>query len=48
MVTGKIDIKGKTYYFKPGTGEMMTGWVYAMNGIATIERNIVNFLLMNF
>ncbi|HDR4440929.1 hypothetical protein BK720_06795 [Bacillus thuringiensis serovar brasilensis] len=27
MVTGKIDIKGKTYYFKPGTGEMKTGWV---------------------
>ncbi|MGX5634307.1 insecticidal delta-endotoxin Cry8Ea1 family protein [Bacillus thuringiensis] len=26
MVTGKFDIKGKTYFFKPDTGEMATGW----------------------
>ncbi|MFV5917004.1 hypothetical protein ACLIJ8_31460, partial [Bacillus cereus] len=26
MVTGKIDIDGKTYFFKPDTGEMITGW----------------------
>ncbi|MCU4860922.1 insecticidal delta-endotoxin Cry8Ea1 family protein [Bacillus cereus] len=28
MVTGKIDIKGKTYFFKPETGEMVTGWAH--------------------
>lgn len=26
MITGKIDINGKTYFFKPDTGEMATGW----------------------
>ncbi|KXH80331.1 MULTISPECIES: insecticidal delta-endotoxin Cry8Ea1 family protein [Bacillus] len=26
VVTGKVEIKGKTYYFKPATGEMATGW----------------------
>ncbi|PGZ54816.1 hypothetical protein COE56_06820 [Bacillus anthracis] len=51
MVTGKIDIKDKTYYFNPknnnknydgnifNEGEMMTGWVYVKNGIATNESN---------